>query len=85
MPGYQEGSNRVPALRNIGGLFFGWGRGGGEEENRGGVGGLGWVSAAVCGFSLVSASGGYSLTVVLPVSLQWRLLLRSVGSRTQAQ
>ena len=33
-----------------------------------------WVFIAVCGLSLVAASGGYSL-------LWWLLLLRSTGSR----
>ena len=85
MPGYQEGSDRVPALRTIERPFLAGsgGRGGGVDQGRRGE--LRWVFAAVCGFSLVSVSGDYSLMVVLLFSLQRRLLLRSMGSRAQVQ
>ena len=39
-----------------------------------------WVFVAVCGLSLVAASGGYSSLRCAGFSLQWLLLLRSVGS-----
>ena len=41
---------------------------------------LHWVFVAVCGLSLVAASGGYSLLWCAGFSLRW-LLLRSTGSR----
>ena len=40
-----------------------------------------WVFVAVCGLSLVVASGGYSSLRCAGFSLQWLLLLRSTGSR----
>ena len=40
-----------------------------------------WVFVAVCGLSLVAASGGYSLLRCAGFSLQWLLLLQSMGSR----
>ena len=40
-----------------------------------------WVFIAVCGLSLVGASGGYSPLRCMGFSLQWLLLLRSTGSR----
>ena len=40
-----------------------------------------WVFVAVHGFSLVVASGGYSSLRCTGFSLQWFLLLRSMGSR----
>ena len=42
---------------------------------------LRWVFIAVCGLSLVAASGGYSLLWCEGFSLQWLLLLQSTGSR----
>ena len=42
---------------------------------------LHWVFVATCGLSLVAASGGYSLLWCAGFSLQWLLLLRSMGSR----
>ena len=39
-----------------------------------------WIFVAVLGLSLVAASGGHSLVVVLRL-MRWLLLLRSVGSR----
>ena len=42
---------------------------------------LRWVFVAVCGLSLVAASGGYSSLRCAGFSLQWLLLLRSTGSR----
>ena len=39
------------------------------------------VFVAVCGLSLVAASGGYSLSQCTGFSLRWLLLLRSTGSR----
>ena len=44
-----------------------------------------WVFVAVRGLSLVAASGGYSLLRCAGFSLRWLLLLRSTGSRAQAQ
>ena len=44
---------------------------------------LHWVFVATCGFSLVSASGGYSSLQFTGFSLWWRLLLQSTGSRVQ--
>ena len=40
-----------------------------------------WVFVAACGLSLVAASGGYSSSRCAGFSLQWLLLLRSMGSR----
>ena len=40
-----------------------------------------WVFVAVCGLSLVAASGGYSSLRCVGFSLWWLLLLRSTGSR----
>ena len=45
---------------------------------------LRWVFVAVCGLSLVAASGGYSSMWCTGFSLQWLLLLRSMGSRHAA-
>ena len=42
---------------------------------------LHWVFVAVCGLSLVAASGGYSSLRCAGSSLQWLLLLQSTGSR----
>ena len=42
---------------------------------------LRWVSVAVCGLSLVTASGGYSSLRYAGFSLRWLHLLRSMGSR----
>ena len=42
---------------------------------------LWWVYTAAWAFSLVVASGGYSLAVGHPLPLRWLLLLWSVGSR----
>ena len=42
---------------------------------------LHWVFVAACGLSLVVASGGYSSLWCTGFSLQWLLLLRSMGSR----
>ena len=42
---------------------------------------LRWVFVAVCGLSLVVASGGYSSLRCTGFSLRWLLLLRSTGSR----
>ena len=42
---------------------------------------LHWVFVAARGLSLVAASGGYSLLQCAGFSLQWLLLLRSMGSR----
>ena len=44
-----------------------------------------WVFIAAHGLSLVVASGGYSSLRCTGFSLQWLLLLRSMGSRAQAQ
>ena len=41
---------------------------------------LRWVFVAVCGLSLVAASGGYSLLWCAGFSLRWLLLLWSTGS-----
>lgn len=43
---------------------------------------LHWVFTAA-GISLAVASGGYSLVEAVGVSLQWRLLLPSAGSRAR--
>ena len=43
--------------------------------------GLRWVFVAVRGLSLVAVSGGYSLLRYVGFSLQWLLLLWSMGSR----
>ena len=40
-----------------------------------------WVFVAVCGLSLVAASGGYSSLPCAGFSLSWLLLLQSTGSR----
>ena len=40
-----------------------------------------WVFVAARGVSLVAASGGYSSLQCAGFSLQWLLLLRSMGSR----
>ena len=40
-----------------------------------------WVFVAACGFSLVAASGRYSSLWCAGFSLQWLLLLWSMGSR----
>ena len=40
-----------------------------------------WVFVAACGLSLAAASKGYSLLRCAGFSLQWLLLLRSMGSR----
>ena len=40
-----------------------------------------WVFVAARGLSLVAASGGYSWLRCAGFSLQWFLLLRSMGSR----
>ena len=40
-----------------------------------------WVFVAVRGLSLVAASGGYSSLQCTGFSLQWLLLLQSMGSR----
>ena len=40
-----------------------------------------WVFIAVCGLSLVVASGSYSSLRYMGFSLQWLLLLQSMGSR----
>ena len=40
-----------------------------------------WVFVAVHGLSLVVASGGYSSLWCTGISLQWLLLLQSMGSR----
>ena len=42
---------------------------------------LRWVFIAACGLSPVAASGGYSLLRCAGFSLQWLLLLQSLGSR----
>ena len=42
---------------------------------------LRWVFVAMCGLSLVAASGGYSSLWCVGFSLQWLLLLQSTGSR----
>ena len=42
---------------------------------------LHWVFFAVCGFSLVAVTGGYSLLQCMGFSLRWLLLLHSTGSR----
>ena len=42
---------------------------------------LRWVFVTACGLSLVAASGGYSSLWCVGFSLQWLLLLRSMGSR----
>ena len=42
---------------------------------------LHWVFVAVCGLSLVVASGGYSLLRCTGFSLRWLHLLRNTGSR----
>ena len=44
-----------------------------------------WVFVAACGLSLVAASGGHSSLRCMGFSLRWLLLLRSTGSRAQAQ
>ena len=41
---------------------------------------LRWVFIALHGFSLIGASGGYSLLRCMNFSLQWLLLLHSIGS-----
>ena len=46
---------------------------------------LRWVFVAVCGLSLVAASGGYSLLRCVDFSLQWLLLLRAWALGTWAQ
>ena len=43
--------------------------------------GLLWVFIVACGLSLVVVSGGYSSLRWAGFSLQWLLLLRSMGSR----
>ena len=65
--------NFVPALYLIlqiltGFFFFFW---------------LRWVFIAVHGLSLVVVSGGYSLLRCAGFSLQWLLLLQSMGSRVR--
>ena len=45
---------------------------------------LHWVFVAECGLPLVVASGGYSSLWCAGFSLQWLLLLRSMGSRCAA-
>ena len=40
---------------------------------------LHWVFVAACGLSLVAVSRGYSLVVFTNFSLQWFLLLQSMG------
>ena len=42
---------------------------------------LRWVFIAVCGLSLVAASGGHSFLWYAGFSLQWLLLLWTTGSR----
>ena len=42
---------------------------------------LRWVFVAVCGLSLVVASGGSSSLRCMGFSLQWLLLLQNTGSR----
>ena len=42
---------------------------------------LRWIFVAVSWISLVEVSGGYSLSQCTGFSLQWLLLLRSMGSR----
>ena len=42
---------------------------------------LRWVFVVACGLSLVAASGGYSSLRCVGFSLQWLLLLWSIGSR----
>ena len=42
---------------------------------------LHWVFVAARGLSLIAASGGYSSFRCTGFSLQWLLLLRSMGSR----
>ena len=42
---------------------------------------LHWVFVAMRGLSLVAASGGYSSLRCAGFSLQWLLLLQSIGSR----
>ena len=42
---------------------------------------LHWVFVAVRGLSLVAVRGGYSLLQCVGFSLQWLLLLQSMGSR----
>ena len=42
---------------------------------------LHWVFTAVCGLSLVVASGGYSSLRCVGFSLRWLLLLQSTGCR----
>ena len=42
---------------------------------------LRWVFVAMCGLSLVAASGGYSSLQCVCFSLRWLLLLQSMGSR----
>ena len=42
---------------------------------------LSWVFIAACGLSLVAVSGGYSSLQCAGFSLQWLLLLWSMGSR----
>ena len=46
---------------------------------------LRWVFVAARGLSLVAVSGGYSSLRCTGFSLRWLLLLRSTGSRAQAQ
>ena len=43
-----------------------------------------WVFVAVCGLSLVAASGGYSSLRCMGFSLQWLLLLQSTALGTWA-
>ena len=43
-----------------------------------------WVFVAMCGLSLVAASGGYS-SLHYASFLRWLLLLRSTGSKARAQ
>ena len=43
-----------------------------------------WVLVAARGLSLVAVSGGYSLLRCMAFSLQWLLLLQSLGSRSAA-
>ena len=40
-----------------------------------------WIFVAMCGLSLVAASGGYSLLRYVGFSLRWLLMLWSTGSR----
>ena len=61
-----EDVSQIPTCLFIFSLFFFW---------------LRWVFIAALGLSLVAARGGCSLLQCAGFSLQWLLLLRSMGSR----